>query len=46
MAAAVDLIKESSGKHFDPLLVDIFLQNLSRIESIRERFSEPEASAR
>jgi putative two-component system response regulator len=38
--AAVGLIKENSGTHFDPNLVDVFLQNLSGIMEIRERFTE------
>ncbi|MBU1691970.1 MAG: response regulator [Gammaproteobacteria bacterium] len=38
--AAVDLIKESRGKHFDPNLVDVFLQELPGIKEIRERFAE------
>lgn len=36
--SAVDLIKENSGKHFDPQLVEVFLQNLTGIQEIRERF--------
>lgn len=40
--ASVDLIRENSGKHFDPLLVEIFLRELPRIVAIREQFSEPE----
>lgn len=40
--AAVDLIKENSGKHFDPELVVVFLSELSGILQIRERFAEPE----
>jgi putative two-component system response regulator len=39
--AAVDYIKESSGKHFDPRLVEVFLGELPGIETIRERFAEP-----
>jgi len=42
--AAVDLIRESSGKHFDPILVDAFLRELPRIVEIRERFAETEAA--
>jgi putative two-component system response regulator len=38
--AAVDMIKENSGKHFDPALVEIFLRELPGIMEIRERFSE------
>lgn len=40
--ASVDLIRENSGKHFDPSLVEIFLRELPRIVTIREQFSEPE----
>ena len=40
--AAVDMIKENSGKHFDPELVEVFLQELPRIQQIRERFTEPQ----
>jgi putative two-component system response regulator len=39
--AAVDLIKENRSKHFDPDLVDVFLQELPGIAKIRERFAEP-----
>ncbi len=40
--SAIDLIKESSGIHFDPDLVIVFLEQLPEILDIRERFSEPE----
>ena len=40
--AAVGYIKDNSGKHFDPALVEVFLQELPGIMAIRERFSEPE----
>jgi len=40
ITAAVDLIKENRGKHFDPNLVDVFLQELPGIEEIRKRFAE------
>jgi len=40
--AAVELIKENSGKHFDPELVEVFLEQLPNILLIRERFSEPD----
>lgn len=39
--AAVNLIKENSGKHFDPKLVEAFMQQLPGILAIRERYSEP-----
>jgi putative two-component system response regulator len=40
---AVNLIKENSGKHFDPALVEVFLQQLPEILKIRERFDESKA---
>lgn len=40
--AAVGLIKEDRGTHFDPELVDVFLEQLPEILIIRDRFSEPE----
>ena len=39
--AAVELIKENSGKQFDPDLVNVFLQQLPDIAAICKRFSEP-----
>ena len=36
----MDLIKENRSKHFDPDLVEVFLQELPAIEDIRERFAE------
>jgi putative two-component system response regulator len=39
---AVDLIKEERGQHFDPRLVDLFLENLSEIIDIKEKYAEPE----
>jgi putative two-component system response regulator len=38
--AAVDLIRENRSTHFDPKLVDVFLQGLPEIMKIRERFTE------
>jgi len=40
--AAIELIKENSGKHFDPELVEVFLEQLPSILLIHERFSEPD----
>lgn len=40
---SVALIKEESGKHFDPKLVKVFLENLSKIVSIKEEYAEPES---
>jgi putative two-component system response regulator len=39
--AAVELIEENSGSHFDPELVTVFLQQLPEILLIRDQFSEP-----
>lgn len=39
---AVDLIKEESGQHFDPELVDIFLEKLPDIINIKQKYAEPE----
>lgn len=38
---AINLIKDNSGKHFDPKLVDVFMEQLPNIIKIREQFSEP-----
>lgn len=43
--AAVDYIKEQSGKHFDPQLIEYFIENLSEIVSIKEKYMEPEETA-
>lgn len=40
--AAVGLIKENRGTHFDPELVDVFLEQLPEVLKIGGRFSEPE----
>ncbi|MDP1928862.1 MAG: response regulator [Thiobacillus sp.] len=39
--AAVDLIRENSGRHFDPGLLEVFLRELPGVLAIRERFAEP-----
>lgn len=38
---AVTLIKEDSGKHFDPRLVEQFLSLLPEIVAIKEKYAEP-----
>ncbi len=40
--AAVELIKQNSGSHFDPDLVAVFLVQQPEILKIREQFSEPD----
>lgn len=39
---AVDLIKEESGQHFDPKLVEAFLEKLPEIIGIKEKYAEPD----
>ncbi len=43
---AVTTIKEDSGKHFDPLLVDLFLKILPDIILINEKYAEPEIESK
>ena len=38
--AAVDLIRQNRGRHFDPALVDVFLAELPGILAIRQRYAE------
>ncbi len=40
---AVDLIKEESGKHFDPRLVELFIKLLPEMVAIKEQYAEPES---
>lgn len=42
--AAVDYIKENSGKHFDPEVVEHFLRNIEHVIQIRQHYAEPEDS--
>ena len=42
---AVAFIKGQSGVHFDPVVVDHFLQCLPEIEAIKERLQEPDVVA-
>ncbi|MBT4286877.1 MAG: HD domain-containing protein, partial [Deltaproteobacteria bacterium] len=37
---AIELIKNEKGKHFDPRLVDLFIENLSEILEIKEKFAD------
>lgn len=37
---AVELLKDEKGKHFDPGLVDMFLENLPEIMEIKEKFAD------
>lgn len=40
---AVKLIKEESGQHFEPRLVDCMLENLEEIIGIKEKYAEPDS---
>lgn len=37
---AMNLLVEEKGKHFDPKLVDLFIQNIDRVKEIFESFGE------
>jgi len=39
---AIATVREESGKHFEPALVDLFIENLSEISTIRERYLDQE----
>ncbi len=39
---SVNLIKEERGEHFEPQLVDYFLELLPEIVTIKEKYAEPE----
>jgi putative two-component system response regulator len=41
--AAVDYLREQSGQHFDPHLVEVFVSILPQIIEIRNRFADPPA---
>lgn len=40
LSATLDLIKEEAGCHFDPSLVEVFLNNLPRFLELKERYKE------
>ncbi len=37
---AVNLLSEERGLHFDPKLVDLFIENLDEVKEIRDRYKE------
>lgn len=39
---AIALIKEESGRHFDPAIVEVFLTALPEVLEIREMYREDE----
>lgn len=42
---ALDFVRSQRAKHFDPQLVDLFMENLPAVLEIRLRFAEPQVSA-
>jgi putative two-component system response regulator len=42
---ALDFVRSQRGQHFDPQLVDLFMENLPAVLDIRNRFAEPQVSA-
>ena len=40
--SALELLKEESGEHFDPRLVEIFINNVEEIKKIYSSFEEQE----
>lgn len=41
---SVELIKKERGEHFDPTLVDIFMDKLPEIILIKEKYAEPDST--
>lgn len=41
---SLELIKSESGQHFDPRLVDIFVDKLPEIIAIKEKYAEPDTN--
>ncbi|WP_321370179.1 HD domain-containing phosphohydrolase [uncultured Desulfuromusa sp.] len=39
---AVGVLQEESGKHFEPVMVDLFIENLPEIVEIKERYLDQE----
>ena len=39
---AIELLKEEKGMHFDPHLIDLFIDNIEQVLSIKEQFEEPD----
>ena len=37
---ALDLLKKEKGKHFDPKLIDLFIENIDEVKNIFQRFQE------
>jgi HD-GYP domain-containing protein (c-di-GMP phosphodiesterase class II) len=43
--AALTLMKQMVGKHFDPELFTLFMNNLPKMQKIRQAYSEPQPAA-
>lgn len=43
---AIDIIKQERGEHFDPHMVDVFLENIDEILQIKEEVSSVEGILR
>ena len=39
---AIDYIRDNKGAHFDPRLVELFLDNIAEVMAIRAKYPEPE----
>lgn len=39
---AVEFLRRESGRHFQPLLIDCFMENLAEILAIKEAYAEPD----
>ena len=37
---AISFVKEQSGQHFDPKLVELFLEGIPRVQAIMDEFSD------
>ena len=42
---ALQIMREGRGKHFDPRILDLFMDNMKEVESIQSRYRDAEAAA-
>lgn len=45
VADALQFIRDNRGSHFDPALVDLFMQHLDAIMAIRDQYQEPDQAS-